>query len=108
MCQTIANTTTDGRTRDRAQGVLNAGIQFCEGVNRSNKSVLLRHLHHMSGFHRFIPYGYLPQGVLRDVEKRLGYDTGLVQYRRFAGVAAFADTLYERHLAEQHRMTGQR
>ncbi len=30
VCQTIANTTTDGRTRDRAQGVLNAGLSFAK------------------------------------------------------------------------------
>ncbi|MBK8920040.1 MAG: LysM peptidoglycan-binding domain-containing protein [Saprospirales bacterium] len=30
VCQTIADTATDGRTRDRAQGVLNAGLSFAK------------------------------------------------------------------------------
>jgi LysM repeat protein len=30
LCQTIADTTTDTRTRDRAQGVLNAGLNFAK------------------------------------------------------------------------------
>jgi hypothetical protein len=30
VCLTIADTTTDGRTRDRAQGVLNAGLSFAK------------------------------------------------------------------------------